>query len=196
MHSRKSRWNTAVAGAGDWRAQAIAMAWGFAEATLFFVVPDVWISHLAMRSLRRGLWACASTLAGAMAGGGLVYWLGQRHEAALLALYDRLPAIGQGLIARVGDQLESMGAAGLVLGGFTGAPYKLYAAQAAAAGMGVPAFLAASVLARGLRFVLVALLAWLVARMLAAKLGERTTLKILVAFWIVFYAAYWSWMPN
>jgi membrane protein YqaA with SNARE-associated domain len=192
MHSHESRRPLAAAGRGRWRSQAIALLWGFAEATVFFVVPDVWISHVATRSLRRGLWACVSALAGALAGGIVVFWWGQRHEAALLALYDRLPAIGPPLIERVAGQLESLGGAGLVLGGFSGAPYKLYAVQAASAGMGLPTFLGFSVLARGLRFVLVALLAWAIGRVLAAKLGDRATRWILAAFWIVFYAWYWS----
>lgn len=176
--------------------QVVAALWGFAEATLFFVVPDVWISHVAVRSLRQGLWAGVSALVGALAGGVVVYRLGQQHESALLALYDRLPAISQELIARVAGQLESLGGAGLVLGGFTGAPYKLYAAQAASAGMGLPTFLAASALARGLRFVLVALLVSVIARVLAARLGNRAAHGLLIVFWILFYAWYWSRMPN
>ena len=160
------------------------------------MVPDVWISHVAVRSLRQGLWACASALVGALAGGIVVYGIGERHESALLALYDRLPAISQGLIARVAGELESLGGAGLVLGGFTGVPYKLYAAQAASAGMDLPTFLAASALARGLRFALVALLVGLIARVLAARVGSRATRWILVVFWILFYAWYWSRMPN
>ena len=174
----------------------VAALWGFAEATLFFVVPDVWISQVAVRSLRQGLWACVSALVGALAGGIVVYGIGERHESALLALYDRLPAISQGLIARVAGELESLGGAGLVLGGFTGVPYKLYAAQAASAGMDLPTFLAASALARGLRFALVALLVGLIARVLAARVGSRATRWILVVFWILFYAWYWSRMPN
>lgn len=174
----------------------VAALWGFAEAMLFFVVPDVWISHVAVRSLRQGLWVCGSTLIGALVGGTLVYRLGQRHESMLLALYDRLPAISQELIVRVAGQLDSLGGAGLVLGGFTGAPYKLYAAQAASADMGLSAFLAASALARGLRFVLVALLVALIARVLPARVGSRATRSILGVFWILFYAWYWSRMPN
>ena len=191
----------AAAGSSDGRVasrwlRAVALSWGFAEATLFFVVPDVWISHAAVRSLRQGLWASVFALAGALAGGVVVYLLGLRHQTALLALYDHLPAISRDLIVRVSDQLQSLGGLGMVLGGFTGTPYKLYAAQAASAGMDLAPFLAASVLARGLRFVLVALAVSLIARVLQARLGTRATQRILVVFWIVFYGWYWSRMPN
>lgn len=176
--------------------RAIAALWGFAEAVLFFVVPDVWISHAALRSLRQGLWAGAFALAGALVGGILVYALGLRHEAALLALYDRLPAIDRGMIEQVGAQLQSLGGAGMVLGGFSGSPYKLYAAQAGSAGMELAPFLAASALARGLRFGAVALVAAWVGGWLAGRFGLRATRRALVGFWVLFYAWYWSWMPG
>jgi membrane protein YqaA with SNARE-associated domain len=191
----------AAAGSSDGRAprrwlRAVASSWGFAEATLFFVVPDVWISHAAVRSLRQGLWASVFALAGALAGGVVVYLLGLRHQRALLALYDHLPAISRDLIAQVAEQLQSLGGLGVVLGGFTGTPYKLYAAQAASAGMDLAPFLAASVLARGLRFVLVALVVALIARVLQPRLGASATQRVLIVFWILFYGWYWSRMPN
>jgi hypothetical protein len=67
----------------------LAFAWGLAEATVFFVVPDVWISRLALSSWRAALRGCALALVGALVGGVLLYLAGGRHEAALLALYDR-----------------------------------------------------------------------------------------------------------
>src|SRR6478672_2734595 len=36
-------------------AALIALAWGFAEASLFFIVPDVWIGLLALFHWRAGL---------------------------------------------------------------------------------------------------------------------------------------------
>jgi membrane protein YqaA with SNARE-associated domain len=180
----------------DRRAQVVALAWGFAEATVFFVVPDVWISRLALSSWRAALRACASALAGAVAGGLLLYALAPRHGAALLALFEQLPAIGPALVERVRDQLHALGGAGLVLGGFSGAPYKLYAVQAPAAGLGWPAFVACSVLARGARFLAVALLARGLARWLPPRLGEARLRRAWLVAWSAFYAAYWAFMPG
>ncbi|HVI58067.1 MAG TPA: hypothetical protein VM619_04225 [Luteimonas sp.] len=185
---------------GTWtdgrRAQAVALAWGFAEATLFFVVPDVWISRLALSSRRAALLGCASALAGAVVGGLLLYALAPRHGSALLALFDQLPAIGPGLVERVRGQLQALGGAGLVVGGFSGAPYKLYAVQAPAAGVGWLAFIAGSVVARGTRFLAVALLAGGLARWLAPRLGAARLLRAWLAAWVVFYAVYWALMPG
>ncbi|HLL50335.1 MAG TPA: hypothetical protein VK356_06675 [Thermomicrobiales bacterium] len=41
--------------AGSRIAAATALGWGFAEATVFFVVPDVWIGLLTLFSWRAGL---------------------------------------------------------------------------------------------------------------------------------------------
>src|SRR3546814_4475619 len=50
-------------------AHAISLLWGFAEATVFFVVPDVWISRRALSSWRAALRSCGFALAGALVGG-------------------------------------------------------------------------------------------------------------------------------
>jgi len=53
------------------RDHAVAGLWGFAEATAFFVVPDVWLSAVALRNLPRGLTGAASATAGALVGGAV-----------------------------------------------------------------------------------------------------------------------------
>jgi len=177
-------------------AHAVSLLWGLAEATVFFVVPDVWISRRALSSWPAALRSCGFALVGAVAGGVLLYFAGREHEAALLALFDRLPAIGPGLVARVQAQLHDLGGIGLVAGGFSGAPYKLYAAQAASAGLGLPVFVACSVVARGARFLAVALLARGVARWATPRLGAVAVRRIWWLAWIVFYALYWALMPG
>ncbi len=48
----------------------IALAWGFAEATLFFIVADLLISYVTVYfGLRRGLEAALFAMIGAIAGG-------------------------------------------------------------------------------------------------------------------------------
>jgi membrane protein YqaA with SNARE-associated domain len=177
-------------------AHAVSLLWGFAEATVFFVVPDVWISRRALSSWPAALRGCGFALAGALAGGVLLYFVGRHHEAALLALFERLPAIGPGLVARVQAQLQDLGGAGLLIGGFSGAPYKLYAVQAASAGLGLPVFVACSIVARGARFLAVALLVRGNARWATPRLGAAMLRRIWWVAWIAFYALYWTLMPG
>ena len=47
---------------------------GLAEATLFFIVPDVLLSYIGRDNLRKGLVACLYSLMGAMI--GCCFWMG------------------------------------------------------------------------------------------------------------------------
>lgn len=45
---------------------AVAFFWRFAEATLFLIVPDVWLSGIALCNFAKALRASAFALAGAV----------------------------------------------------------------------------------------------------------------------------------
>jgi hypothetical protein len=80
----------------------------------------------------------------------------------------------------------------MTIGSLSGVPYKIFAVEAAGAGLGLGAFAAMSVPARGLRFVLAVLLAYGIGRMLPADWGPRARLGLLAGFWAVFYAFYFA----
>jgi membrane protein YqaA with SNARE-associated domain len=175
---------------------AAALLWGFAEATLFFIVPDVLTSAAALRDARTGLRACVFALIGALAGGALMYDWGARDEAQAVAAVEVVPGIDAAMMARVRDELARHGAPALLVGPLTGTPYKTYAVQAAGAGIGRWEFLAVSVPGRLPRFVLVTLLtAWVVRRWLW-QADFRTRLKVLLSVWALFYAAYFLLMTG
>lgn len=176
-----------------WR--LIALVWGFAEATLFFVIPDVWITRVALRSRREAFAAVAHAIVGAMAGGALVYLWGARDPAAVRAVFDALPAISPALIDSIGARWQQLGVWAPLVGAFSGVPYKLYAAQAAGF-VSLPVFVALSVLARGARFLVFALLAHAIARRATPRLGERRVFALWLGLWIVGYTLYWLRMPN
>src|SRR5947207_15725568 len=135
-------------------AAAIAFGWGLAEATLFFVVPDVWIGLLALCGWRAGVRAAGWALAGALLGGALTYGVGARLEPRRSArLLDAIPAISPALIGRVEGEMRARGPASMLLGPLRGVPYKLYARAAAVQGQPVAAVLLWTIPARGERFV-------------------------------------------
>ncbi len=174
-----------------------AALWGLAEATLFFIVPDVLLSAIAVRSGRRAaLSATGWTVIGAVAGGALIYRWGAEDSAGVIAILDRLPAISPAMIARVGEELRHAGLAAMVVGAFSGVPYKLYAAMAPASSIGLVPFLAASIPIRALRPVAVVLVVDWVNKRLAARLSPRRRMAVLAVLWLVFYAAYFAAMPN
>ncbi len=185
-----------AAGPGPALLRGVALAWGLAEAVLFFVIPDVWITWVALHGLRRGLAAAAWTLAGALAGGLAVYLAARSNQMLVLAVFDRLPAIGDALMLRALAQMQEHGWLGLVLGGFSGVPYKLFAAMAEGAGLGMGVFLAATAVARGLRFAAFALAAWLLARWLRPRIGLARVRALLLGCWALGYTLYWALMPE
>ena len=77
-----------------------AALWGFAEATLFFLVPDVLLSAIALRRGRLAGVACLVALLGALPGGALLYRWGEREPVAARRALDRLPAISTTTIDR------------------------------------------------------------------------------------------------
>lgn len=178
------------------RANRLAFGWGLAEATVFFLVPDVWLTRLALSDFRRALVACCWSLAGAIPGGVLL-WLAGRHglAPALFELFDHLPGISRGLIAKTGRELAEHGWFALGAGALAGQPYKLFAVHAGAGGLALLPFVAASLVARFARFTLTTGIAALAGWTLKAK-STRFRHRLHLTFWLVFYAAYFTAMRG
>jgi membrane protein YqaA with SNARE-associated domain len=176
--------------------RALAFAWGFAEATLFFVVPDVLITLLALRGFRRGLVASGHVLAGALVGGALMWAWGANDLPAARAAIDLLPAIGPALMDRIAAELDTSGIACMLAGPFVGVPYKIYAVHAASVGVGLGAFLLMSIPARLPRFVLLAFVAACAGPWIERRTSRRGVIAVWFAVWAVNYTIYWSIMPN
>lgn len=175
--------------------KAGAFLWGLAEATLFFIVPDVLLSAVALRDRALALRLCIWTLGGALTGGLAMYLWGQHDIEQATSALARVPAIGQSMLSSVSADLEQMGALATFLGPLTGTPFKIYAALSPEAGVSLLAFLLISVPARLIRFVLVAwLTSWLAATLLR-DWSHRARLSLLLALWGGFYLVYFLVMP-
>lgn len=173
----------------------IAALWGFAEATLFFLVPDIWLTALAVRrGMKTALIACMAALAGALFGGLVMYEWGASNAEAARVLLERVPAINAAMIADVGDRLREDGLSAVFLGPLFGIPYKIFAVEAASAGIGLVAFLTVSIPARLLRFLLLSVVAWAISTALSGRTGIRFRTALLTACWAVFYVGYFAVM--
>lgn len=169
---------------------AVGLAWGFAEATLFFLVPDVALTYLAIAGPQEAWLGCAAAVAGALLGGAIMYRWGARDASGLRALFVRIPAIDAREVGAVRGRVGRAGFRALFLGPLLGTPYKLYAAEAGRRHLSFRAFLLVSIPARGMRFV-VATGGWL--WLIGGPLGtwSRGSIGLLTtAFWTVFYAGY------
>lgn len=171
------------------------LLWGLAEATLFFIVPDVGLTYAAVGSvrvaLRRMLWA---TL-GALIGAGVMYaWGAAAFDSARDAV-ALVPAISDRMIETSREQLAADGSVALFAGAFTGVPIKIYAIHAGNLGTPLWFLLPALALARLVRFGAAIVLAWGIRRTLAQKLSDAHARRVLIAFWVLFYAAFFALMP-
>ena len=173
-----------------------AFVWGVAEATVFFIVPDVLLTALALWSFRRGLAACGWATAGALCGGLLMYWWGSRSPERAEVLLDWVPAVSPQMIEDVREGLAEGGLRALFFGPLKGTPYKIYAVESGRLGLNLAAFLLVSAPARLARFLILASLAgWLARGPLKGWTPRRRTALVLF-LWTAFYVFFFALMPG
>jgi len=107
----------------------IAFLWGFAEATLFFIVPDVYLILMSIIHWRRGVLEAFLVVLGAVVGGSVMYWLAVSDGAMMIRVLDAVPLISLDMIDSVSKGLD-VGFATFFKGPVTGVPFKIYAVQA------------------------------------------------------------------
>jgi membrane protein YqaA with SNARE-associated domain len=176
----------------------LACGWGFAEATLFFILPDVLLSYFALDRKERLLRLILCALAGAIVGGIIMYYRGFHSPQTAWHWVEAVPAINSELMNSVGKQLNVTGVSAIILGPLQGLPYKTYAVQAVSAGIGLPLFVLFSVVARLLRFMLIAYVARVVSFGLIRYLNmtQKTILLIWIVAWTSVYALYFFHFPS
>ncbi len=174
---------------GGWE-KVFMFVWGFAEATLFFVVPDVPVSFLATRGIRRALMGAVWAALGAVLGGAVMYVLAAWRPDWVLTMVEKVPAISVSMIESAREQVYRMGAFAMFKGAFSGVPYKVYASLYGANRFGLTAFLLLSFPARLLRFALVGSVIWALSRVVPRRLH----VPLLTAGWFIFYSLFWYLM--
>lgn len=174
-------------------ALGLAAFWGFAEATLFFIVPDVYLGFAALYSWRRGLIATAFTIVAALVGGLLMYALAARNPDGILALVAAVPLVGESMVAEIGALVNRSGLQTLIVAPFEGVPYKIYAAQAGVQSMPLLPFIGQSILARAIRILPMTLGAGLIGHLLRKthRWNNRIILGLYALLWIGIYTAYY-----
>ena len=179
----------------------LAFCWGIAEACLFFVVPDVPVSLIALaRGWQVGLRAAGAAAAGAVLGGTALAAFATHAPETALAVVEAVPAISPAMIARLqGMMAQAHSPAALVgtliLASLTGIPYKI--AAASAPGLGVPLWELALItpLVRLPRFVSLAAAGAMLRQLTPALPGwmQPVPVRLLLAAlgWSAFYVNYW-----
>lgn len=170
-----------------------ALLWGAAEATVFFIVPDVLLTLAALRlGWKRGLMlAVVAAFAAALAGVFMWEW-GHNDIATAQFVMLLVPAVGNDLLQRAAAEMSAAWPLHLVTGGMTGVPYKLYAVEAGALDIEMFSFAVMSFAARFIRFAITVSLAAAAGR-LGNAIGQPRWIYVgWAAAWIAIYAVYFT----
>lgn len=175
-----------------------AFVWGFAEATLFFFVPDVLLSYIGLkRGVKPAAQASVIAALGAALGGAVMYAWSAADPVAARAGVLAVPAISEAMVATAFEAMRGDWFMATMLGPLSSTPFKVYAILALHAG-GAPlhAFALAGFAARLPRFLVVGCGTALIGKALGRWLSERQLLWVLIGAWVLFYAAFFALMPN
>jgi membrane protein YqaA with SNARE-associated domain len=179
--------------ASPWAA-GVGLLWGFAEATLFFIVPDVLLGAVALFAPRAAPRVLAYTLAGALAGGALTYGVAsQLQPSRSEVVLDGVPTVNDSAIHRVEREMREEGPRSIVYGPLRmGTPYKLYARAAAVEDESFSSFFLWSIPGRLERMLPVTLLAALVGFLACGRIAcrPRAVLASYGVLWLAVYVVY------
>lgn len=179
------------------RALWLAGLWGVAEASLFFVVPDVWLGFVALYAPRRSIATLAAIAVGAVVGAALLYVGTLVAGEQLAGILAGLPGIRPADLGQAGRELAAQGLPAFLNGPLQGLQVKLYVHQAVLQGIALPGVLAFVALNRIERigiFGLVMLLVGRAGRPIVAR-WPRGVAAVYAAGWAIFYAWFWFVRP-
>jgi len=168
-----------------------AILWGFAEATAFFIVPDILFAFaMLVFGWRVAISHAGAAALGAVIGGVLMLRWGAASPEAARAFVSSVPLVGDDLLIRIRTEVAAHWPFHLAAGAISGAPYKIYAVEAGAAGVNLFAFAAVSMPVRLARFALTMGLAAGGKAMLAHFGKARLAPWVIGGVWVFIYGAY------
>ncbi len=131
----------------------------FVESSVFPIPPDVLMIPMIIAAPHRAFLIATVCLVASVLGGMLGYWIG----------YGLFESVGRPVLEFYGKDVyfeefraryNDWGAWAVLIAGVTPFPYKVITILSGATALSLPVFIVASVVARGLRFFVVAALLW------------------------------------
>jgi len=131
----------------------------FAESSVFPIPPDILMIPMILAAPSRAFLIAGVALVASVLGGMLGYWIG----------YGVFESVGRPVLEFYGKdayfdafsaRYNAWGAWAVLIAGVTPFPYKVITILSGSTGLSLPVFIAASIIARGLRFFIVAALLW------------------------------------
>jgi membrane protein YqaA with SNARE-associated domain len=164
--------------------------WGYAEATRFWLIPDIllgWIGLNGPKSIVRSV--MAATI-GAVLGGAAMHQHAREERARL----TQIPGISEAMLVDAHERFSSQGWGAVVRAPIDGIPYKVYATESGVAGTPLAELIAWTPAARAWRFLLTAVGAALIGRVFTASVrrNEGRWFVATLGFWLVVYVRYFA----
>lgn len=171
----------------------LGVLWGFAEGSVFFIVPDILISFVALFSIKRALQCLAAVLIGSLIAGTLLYFYAVSQPEAALGLIHAVPFIPEQMFEKVGIDYQNYGAIALLIGPTSGIPYKVYAVLAPHF-IDFLNFILISIPARLERLVITWAIFSAIGFGLRKKRWDKPKMMIVLhaLYWCMIYTYYWS----
>ena len=175
------RWQRALLGAPGLIA---AFAWGIAEGSFFFMIPDIIITLAALFSIKRSLAHMLLVVAGSLVAGTALFLWSQSDYNTAKTTVARVPFVREKMFEKTEVEFARLGVGALFTGPTEGIPYKVYAVQAPGR-CSIGIFLLASIPARLERLIM----SWIV--FVCAGWAFRRY-KVRAVYPVIFHAAYWT----
>lgn len=137
-------------------AQWYLVGLSFTESSFFPIPPDVMLAPMALAQPKRALYLAGITTLASVAGGMFGYLIGVYAFDAITPVLQSAGYWERYLTAQ--DWFSEWGIYAIFIAGFSPIPYKVFTIAAGALSMAILPFVLASLIGRGLRFYLVALL--------------------------------------
>ncbi|MFT7620163.1 MAG: hypothetical protein ACI97A_003820 [Planctomycetota bacterium] len=168
--------------------------WGLAEGKFFFIVPDVFLGFMAMRSVRAAAWAWAASIAGSLVAIIVIHlcmdWLGLNY----IEFITHLPGISESLLASVHETISSQGLPYTSLLVLTGIPLKVLGASAFGLGQTLGSVLLWTVFARVVRIAPAFVVFGGLSHLFRAKIEAQPRCWFIGVsiVWVLFYVFYFA----
>lgn len=169
-----------------WALAAVA----FAESSFFAVPPDVMLIPMVLAARQRAWFLAGVCTVASVIGGSFGYWIGA-------GLYDTLGIRiieFYGLSDRFAEfsaKFNEHGAWAVLFAGVTPFPYKVITITSGVTGLDFWTFTISSIVARGLRFYIVAALLWKFGDPIKAFI-ERWLGPLTLLFFILLFGGFWA----
>jgi membrane protein YqaA with SNARE-associated domain len=147
----------------------------FAESSFFPIPPDVMLIPMIMSRREKAWWyatiATVASVLGGLLGYAIGYYLYDAVGLPILKLYGREHALDSFMTF-----VRDYGVPAVIIKGMTPIPYKVVTIAAGVGHMNLLSFIGASIVARAMRFFLVAALLYFVGEPIRAFIEKRLTL--------------------